>query len=318
MSDRPKNQNMGYIRRCLTEDCRKLEKKHGIKIVIDSDSRNGKGNQTIDTTILKKIESCDLFVCDITPIRKPWIAFNSTQEKEVPNPNVMYELGFAVSALGWSRCILVWNNKFGDVNHSPFDIRNYSTVTYQIGKKELSLEGVLNEKIKRYDELVYEWRLAKERSYDAERFATIDAVFPERELLDSIDNFLTNRVYSRYAYNKWDELIYQYGHYPDTHFVDEDIHERYQEFIDALARMESFAATYNKPLHSNKEYVEGMDENEWSRGYRYIFIDPYVQMDEDDARKVQRRIDDLFDEIGPLVTRTYHEFRSLIKKKLLI
>ena len=65
MSDRPKEQNISYIRRVLSDDCKKLEKKLGIKITIDSDSRGEDGSKPIEENVLKKIAKCDIFVGDI-------------------------------------------------------------------------------------------------------------------------------------------------------------------------------------------------------------------------------------------------------------
>ena len=41
-------------------------------------------------------------MADITPVVK-------VGEKFIPNPNVMFELGYALSALGFERVILIYN-----------------------------------------------------------------------------------------------------------------------------------------------------------------------------------------------------------------
>ena len=61
----------------------------------------------------------------------------------IPNPNVMFELGFAVSTLGWNRCIMVSNESYGIIRNAPFDIRNHSIKGYLVGDRDLSLFTIL-------------------------------------------------------------------------------------------------------------------------------------------------------------------------------
>ena len=319
MSDRPAHQNIKYIRKVLQKDCEALEKELKIKIEIDSDSRGTNGEDTIDTAILKKIAACDLFVCDTTPVRNFFITINKTQEKLIPNPNAVFELGYAVSSLGWSRCILVWNEKYGDVGEAPFDIRNHLTIPYHINKHPLSFYAVIKDKFKKYDEIVKEWRTSKERSFDSCKYVSIKDVFAERDLLDSIKHFLTNRVYSMYTFKKWEELIYTYRNYPDTHFVDKDLHQSYLEFIDALEKLDVYASTYNEPHHMNKDISEDQDPEEWERKYMYIIRDPFYYIpDPEDALNIQKRMEKEISIIEDAISQSYKKFRDLVRVKLLI
>ena len=318
MSDRPAHQNTNYIRNCLTKDCTSIEKKHKINIIIDCDSRKEKGDETIDATILKKITGCDIFVCDVTPIRKPLFSFNKTQDKEIPNPNVLYELGFAVSALGWSRCILIWNEKYGDLSKAPFDIRNHSTLSYRKGAKELSLYEILKNKIFQYEDLVKEWRSGKERSFDLEKYDRINQICSERDLVDSIDGFLTNQVYSSLAFNWWDNLYYSYHHYPDNRFVDDDIHQAYLTFLSELKHMTVFAAKYSEQIRHSNRPDEEFGTDEWRREEIYKIRDPYDYLHQDQAAAQQARIDEEFFSLIPSVVDSYKVFRGLITKKLLV
>lgn len=316
MSERPKEQNIKYIRGVLEGDCKKLEKKLGIKIKIDSDSRGEDGSKSIDENVLKKIAGCHIFIGDITPIYpqcawKWWL-------KPTPNPNVMYELGFAVSSLGWNRCIMVWNLKYGNLSKAPFDIRNHTTIKYRKGKQELSFYRALKSKIENYDEYVREWRIGKERFFDAEKYYQITQMCSERDLVDSIDGFLTNQVYNSLEFNWWDNLYYYYHHYPDNRFVDEELHQAYLKFLDELKRMTLFAATYNEQIrHSNRPDDEvGIDE--WRREEIYRIRDPYQYLDESKAAAYQTKIDKEFYSLIPSVMDSYKAFRDLIRKKLLV
>lgn len=316
MSDRPNEQNRKYIRKVLDKDTKKLEKKFGVKILIDSDSRGEDGLKSIDETVLKKIGGCDLFVGDITPVlpRYKWIGY----KKPVLNSNVMYELGFAVSTLGWNRCIMVWNSKYGNVRYAPFDIRNHTTVTYKKGKRELSLYEVLKNKIQNYDQYVKEWRTAKERSFDAEKYYNITQICSERNLIDSIDGFLTNRVYNALEFDWWDKLIYYYNHYPENRFVDEEIHQAYIVFLSKLQEMVWVACRHN--VQSSYSYPEGLDvsSDEWKKLQTYKIRDPYETLTEDRAFELEQKIDAEFASLVPSLMDSYNCFRNLIRSKLLI
>lgn len=316
MSDRPKEQNISYIRKVLSDDCKKLGKKLGIKIAIDSDSRGEDGSKPIEENVLKKIAKCDIFVGDITPIypRQSWQLW----AKPTPNPNVMYELGFAVSTLGWNRCIMVWNSKYGNLSNAPFDIRNHTTVSYKIGKIELSFYNILKSKIEHYDEYVKEWRTGKERSFDAEKYAEINKICTERNLVDSIDGFLTNRVYNKLEFDWWDGLIYYYNHYPDNRFVDDEIHQAYTTFLVELKKMVLFACRYN--MQCSYDYRDDLEvgSEEWKKRQCYRIRDPFETLDEKEALEMDNQIEDEFSSFVPSLMDSYKAFRDLIRKKLLI
>ena len=316
MSDRPENQNNTYIKNVLDNECKKLEEEFGVKIRVDSDSRGEDGSKPIDENVLKKITECDLFVGDITPIfpSSPW----KWWAKPTPNPNVMYELGFAVSSLGWNRCIMVWNSKYGIVGKSPFDIRNHTTVSYMIGKKELSLYAVLKSKIEHFDEYLKEWRTSKERSFDAEKYVAITRKCSEHDLVDSIHSFLTNRRYSVLEFDRWINLYSSYYRYPDNHFVDNDIHQAYLDFLNFLGKMADFAATNSEKIrHSNRPDSE-FDTDEWKREEIYKIIDPYESLDAERAAIQQAKIESEYESFAPYVLKQYDVFRDLIRRKLLI
>lgn len=213
---------------------------------------------------------------------------------------------------------MVWNSKYGNLGKAPFDIRNHTTVTYEKGKHDLSFYAVLKGKIEHYDEYVKAWRTAKERSYDAEKFGEINKICSERNLVDSIDNFLTNQVYNALEFNWWDNLYYYYHHYPDNRFVDDDIHQAYLGFLDELKRMTMFAANYNKEIRHSDRPIEEVGSDEWRREEVYKIRDPYDYMDETKASALQAKIDKEFYSLIPSVMDSYKAFRDLIRKKLLV
>jgi hypothetical protein len=90
---------------------------------LDKDTKDVAGIPDVANTILDKIRSCDLFLADISFVGS---VFGDQKEKNdlIPNPNVMIELGYALSELGWDRIIYVMNLHYGNQDQLPFDLRN--------------------------------------------------------------------------------------------------------------------------------------------------------------------------------------------------
>src|SRR6185437_8056425 len=92
---------------------------------IDHDTKNTPGMAEIPATILKKISESAVFVADVTPIGK------SPDGKALPNPNVMIELGWAMSEVGPDKIIGVLNTASGwKPDDLPFDIRHRRILPY--------------------------------------------------------------------------------------------------------------------------------------------------------------------------------------------
>lgn len=138
--------NKIYIRNQLALVIEKIKtnKKGKIKIDYDEATRNTSGSHNIKETLFKKIDECDYFIADVTPVINLYKHLGVTKLnskvisrllnlfnfKAVSNSNVMFELGYAVNKLGWDRIILVWNEYYGKVENAPFDIRGHATLTY--------------------------------------------------------------------------------------------------------------------------------------------------------------------------------------------
>lgn len=59
--------------------------------------------------------------------------------KQIPNPNVLIELGVAIATIGWNRIILILNSEFSEVDKLPFDIERRRVSTYKCA------EGILKD-----------------------------------------------------------------------------------------------------------------------------------------------------------------------------
>lgn len=122
-----------------------IENNKRINIIIDEATRDMTGSQNISLTILNKIDIANIFVCDISTINKT----DSNKNRKTPNPNVMYELGYAVAKLGWERIILILNEEYGEINDVPFDIQQHSITKYKLSESEINnIKSIIGTKAK--------------------------------------------------------------------------------------------------------------------------------------------------------------------------
>lgn len=109
--------NKNIIRKGIKDACQKLKQSNGYDINIDEATRNIPGAPKIEDSIKDKINSCDIFIADITPITQ----YNG---KQYPNSNVIFELGFAMRCMEVSRIIIIAKKGSYDANELPFDINH--------------------------------------------------------------------------------------------------------------------------------------------------------------------------------------------------
>lgn len=133
----PNGTNRGFIQKALEDAVKTLVADDSLQVepVIDRDTAGVSGSPDIGKTILSKIDAADIFVADVSIVTPEGV-------KQAPNPNVLFELGYAVRALGSERIIQVQNTAYGLPEQLPFDLRNRRTLTYQAreGEADRSLE----------------------------------------------------------------------------------------------------------------------------------------------------------------------------------
>lgn len=129
-AQRPSKTNRGLILEALERAAKKLraDDSLGVDPVIDRDTQGLPGLPDIHTAILNKIRVCDAAVFDVT--------FVHAGERLHPNPNVLIELGYALGTIGWERVVLVLNDKHGEVEQLPFDIKTKLVLKYSMSPDE--------------------------------------------------------------------------------------------------------------------------------------------------------------------------------------
>ncbi len=134
-----KDKSRSIIENALSIAKQELQENEGISIEIDHSTLGKSGMPSIDQTILRKIDNCDIFLCDLTPV----VEYQKTESngknitKLVPNPNVLLELGYAMSAVGVDYIIPVAHKGKWTHIEMPFDINHHSI--YAFTEKQCSL-----------------------------------------------------------------------------------------------------------------------------------------------------------------------------------
>jgi len=124
-SDVEPNKHRYFIQRCLISAIGELEQSANLYMEYDRDTAGQNGSPDITQTIFEKIDKCVLFVCDVSIIN------SSCESKKTPNPNVLIELGYAVSKLGWDRVICLFDGNTGKIEDLPFDLRQKRITVFE-------------------------------------------------------------------------------------------------------------------------------------------------------------------------------------------
>lgn len=99
-----------------------------VAITVDQATRGLPGSPNIPLAIMTKIKKANMVVSDVTPINA------SSTSKKTPNPNVLFELGFAVAALGWDRVALMFDTSEGKFpGDMPFDFDKHRAIAFAGG-----------------------------------------------------------------------------------------------------------------------------------------------------------------------------------------
>lgn len=145
-SDTESKAGLLLIREALGQAIQRLN----LDLELDEATRNQPGSQILFETIRQKIESCAIFVPDLT-----FIGQSQDGRKKLPNSNVLVEYGYALANLAEERILPVMNLYFGGIDQLPFDLRHRSIkVSYH-----LSLDSTEAEKAEALTDLVRQFEV---------------------------------------------------------------------------------------------------------------------------------------------------------------
>jgi hypothetical protein len=130
-NDLPNEFNRYFIRKALKVANAQVEENLSagssvaVSITLDEATSNTPGSPYIPGKIVEKILLSDIFVADVSIINA-----ESDCPRKQPNPNVTFELGFALATLGWDRIVLLFNTSSGNIKDLPFDFDRHRVSQY--------------------------------------------------------------------------------------------------------------------------------------------------------------------------------------------
>lgn len=137
---------MKALRKALKAVIRQM-KEEGVSIEV-VEGGGGEGFISIEDAVRMKIQKCDIFIGDVTPVGNV-----SLKSKLLPNANVMYEMGIATESMTADRIIAVAMAGEWNVENMPFDFNHYSMLRYE-GEDDLKeLITKIKERINETDKI---------------------------------------------------------------------------------------------------------------------------------------------------------------------
>jgi len=149
-SDLSANKTSRFIRECIDLAIEFVQDVETIEAERDEATSGLTGSPDIVQSILKKIDECELFITDISQcfkIDSQNVKEDADLTKVSPNPNVLFELGYAVKSLSWARIICLVNTEYGNVTDLPFDIAQQRVTSFQFTEKNRDAEKLKIAKI---------------------------------------------------------------------------------------------------------------------------------------------------------------------------
>lgn len=204
-SDSPKKTNLNAIRKALGDACKRLGAAYPeLELVPDEATRDTSGSPRITDKIVEKIEAAAIFIADITTVTSP------EAPRPCPNPNVGFELGYAVATLGWDRIVLLFNNAVAIFPADlPFDFAQNRATPYHYASSdpdskrdalskliEVAIKAIIDKNPKRPAELKGLIREKIEHDHDVENMRWLMKAIHIPTLQDLIDE-LPHRVTDR-------------------------------------------------------------------------------------------------------------------------
>ncbi|MBK7969369.1 MAG: hypothetical protein IPK08_10740 [Bacteroidetes bacterium] len=128
--------NKNFIEGCIKTAINEFNKDNKLLVnfTLDKDTSGEPGNPEIINTILNKIDNSRMFICDLSIINSDY------HGRKAPNPNVIFELGYAIKSLGWEKIVCIVNQEFGLAEDLPFDIKQRRIIGYNLSIKDKQIE----------------------------------------------------------------------------------------------------------------------------------------------------------------------------------
>jgi len=255
-------ENKNFISNCIEIAVKQLGKENSSVILeIDRDTKGIAGMPPIADTILSKIVSADIFIFDAT--------LTYGEPRPAPNPNVLFELGYALAILGSERVIGVMNTANGlEAKRLPFDLVHrrwpyqYSLAAL-IDSEEKS--DYQERKREERDKLVSHLKLAITTAIaapktgavknDADLFASQNMwqIIKSSWLHNWFEDRSTNPMKEHENYLRvFEEYVYS-SKKPENQFHSLELRTLHEELVDALNAYHLIIAVEMSPVKGNSD-----------------------------------------------------------------
>lgn len=317
-SDTESKYNRNYIKGLLND----FASRSDYSIEIKESVGDSAGSPNIVDKVISEIEKCNIFVCDVTPI-------TTYNNKKLPNPNVLFELGYAMCHLGWERIICIANESYGAITDMPFDIRQNRISKYKYSEKEiikLELGEFISKILSEYEEIEKRFNSNQIKDHDIKIFNSFKSLVDEDDFIDGLLNMKMYYIHTGYDKELWKRIIY-FTDYPRNRYVTESLNESFETFVKELCIMKQRLGLITFPSHDWQclDPLESHTQDEIDNNLkeeRFGLPNDIFREDIPDADdSYWDRIDDYHAEIRNLVDNVliaYQHFRDSIKKHLFV
>lgn len=317
-SDTESKYNRSYIKGLLND----FASRSDCSIEIKESVGDGAGSPNIVDKVISEIDKCNIFVCDVTPI-------TTYKNKKLPNPNVLFELGYAVCHLGWERIICIANESYGTIGDMPFDIRQNRISKYKYNEKEknkLELGEFILKIINEYREIEKRFNSNQIKDHDTKVFDSFISLVDEKYFVDGLLNMRTYYIHTGYDKVLWKRII-DFTDYPKNRYISESLNEKFETFVKEVCILKRSLGLITFPSrewecldplesHTQDEIDNNLKEERFGLP-NDIFREDIPEADD----SYWDRIDNYQAEIRNLVDNVlaaYQHFRDSIKKHLFV
>lgn len=288
-------------------------------ITYDHSTQNRSGSPDIVSTVHSKINQCDVFIADITPI----VSIESRdddKEKLIPNPNVMEESGFALRAIGENRIIFLMRDDKGRTEDLPFDITHRRINRFNVKNNKYKLTTFLLSAIKfaqSSHENEYEANIL---SHDAKIFNHLnDLLIDEPTFMAINETIVNNQRISKWECNYF-ENICEYLNQVSTQFIIPELRTKAHNMYTSITALTHFTASRFAPMYS-KWHSEADDMSiEAQRNSYYSWIDKGAG-EYFEEELYHKKLDEIVTGLGSCydnIILDYKQLRQSIKENLFI
>lgn len=317
--------NKSFIDKSIKDAINEIKTDHdwtNMNITYDHSTMNRSGSPPIVDTIHQKINTCDVFIADITPITII-NGKNENQEKLIPNPNVMAESGFALRALGENQIIFLMKNGAGDIKDLPFDIRHRRINGFN-NKNKFDLATYIKsalEAAKNRNQNVYDQNVT---SHDKKIYIKLaETIGIEEDLYYHIERIAASQKLSYYQ----SDLLYRIVDFINSsqnQFLIDELNQKAHDFKNSIAILLSFTEQNFSPLRSCTLYADSTTlEEEVENNKRRFF--GWIDKEAGEYWQDENRYNEMLNKVmtfmmnnTPAIELTYKDFRASIKRNLFI